>query len=134
MNSKSIKFTEVKDKRLLKATPMEREELIFVDNSYNVYYGGGVGESLQRNCRVRLRYLSGWFESFALQNIQAFFNNEVTNVNVCTKHKPNFILREFTLYMNKFEVVSLFRSSRKYLSNLFVFVHFIQTLFIEYFV
>ena len=113
---------------------MEREELIFVDNSYNVYYGGGVGESLQRNCRVRLRYLSGWFESFALQNIQAFFNNEVTNVNVCTKHKPSFILREFASYMNKFEVVSLFRSSRKYLSNLFVFVHFIQTLFIEYFV
>ena len=52
-----------------------------------------------------------WFESFALQNIQAFFNNEVTNVNVCTKHKPNFILREFTSFMNKFEVVSLFRSS-----------------------
>ena len=75
MNSKSIKFTEVKDKRLLKATPMEREKLIFVDNSYNVYYVGGVGESLQRNCRVHLRYLSGWFESFALQNIQAFFNN-----------------------------------------------------------
>ena len=38
--------------------------------------------------------LLGWFESFALQNLQAFFNNEVTNVNVCTKHKPNFILRE----------------------------------------
>ena len=69
----------------------------------------------------------GWFESFALQNIQAFFNNEVRNVNVCTKHKPNFILREF-------EVVSLFRSSGKYLSNLFVFVHFIHTLFIKYFV
>ena len=34
MNSKPIKFTEVKDKRLLKATPMERERLIFVDNSY----------------------------------------------------------------------------------------------------
>ena len=34
MNSKPIKFTEVKDKRLLKATPMEREKLIFVDNSY----------------------------------------------------------------------------------------------------
>ena len=115
MNSKSIKFTEVKDKRLLKATPMEREKLIFVDNSYNVYYVGGVGESLQRNCRVRLRYLSGWFESFALKNIQASFNNEVTNVNACTKHKPNFLLREFTSYMNKFEVVSLFRSSRKYI-------------------
>ena len=27
--------------------------------------------------------LLGWFESFALQNIQTFFNNEVTNVNVC---------------------------------------------------
>ena len=77
--------------------------------------------------------LLGWFESFALQNIQAF-NNEVTNVNVCTKHKPNFILREFISFMNKFEVVSLFRSSGKYLSNLFVFVHFIQTLFIKYFV
>ena len=46
MNSKPIKFTEVKDKRLLKATPMEREILIFVDNSYNVYVGG-VEESLQ---------------------------------------------------------------------------------------
>ena len=34
VNSKPIKFTEVKDKRLLKATPMEREKLIFVDNSY----------------------------------------------------------------------------------------------------
>ena len=40
MNSKPIKFTEVKDKRLLKATPMEREKLIFVDNSYV----GGVGD------------------------------------------------------------------------------------------
>ena len=69
-----------------------------------------------------------------LQNIQASFNNEVTNVNVCTKYKPNFILREFTSFMNKVEVLSLFRSSGKYLSNLFVFVHFIQTLFIKYFV
>ena len=43
MNSKPIKFTEVKDKRLLKATPMEREKLIFADNSYNVYVSG-VGE------------------------------------------------------------------------------------------
>ena len=56
MNSKPIKFTEVKDKKLFKATPMEREKLIFVDNSYNVYVGGvgHVGESLQRNCSVRL--------------------------------------------------------------------------------
>ena len=51
----------------------------------------------------------------ALQNLQAFSNNEVTNVNVCTKHEPNFILREFTSFMNEFEVVSLFRSSRNYL-------------------
>ena len=43
MNSKLIKFTEVKDKRLLKATPMKREKLIFVNNSYNVYVGS-VGE------------------------------------------------------------------------------------------
>ena len=46
MNSEPIKFTEVKDKRLLNAAPMEREKLIFVDNSYNVYVGG-VGESIQ---------------------------------------------------------------------------------------
>ena len=38
--------------------------------------------------------LLSWFESFAQQNLQAFFNNEVTNANICTKHKPNFILRE----------------------------------------
>ena len=54
MNSKPIKFTEVKDKRLLKAKAMERKKLMFADNSYNVYVGG-VGLSLQRNCRVRLR-------------------------------------------------------------------------------
>ena len=34
MNSKAIKFTKVKDKRLFKATPMEREKLTFVDNPY----------------------------------------------------------------------------------------------------
>ena len=112
---------------------MEREKLIFIDNSYNVYVGG-VGESLHRKLPCSSPTLLGWFESFALQNLQASFNNEVTNVNVCTKHKPNFILREFTSFMNKFEVVSLFRSSRKYLSNLSVFVHFIQTLFIKYFI
>ena len=36
VNSELIKFTEVKDKRLLKATPMERKKLIFADNSYNL--------------------------------------------------------------------------------------------------
>ena len=55
-------------------------------------------------------------------------------MNVCTNDKLNFMLGEFTSFMNKFEVVSLFRSSCKYLSNLFVFVHFIQTLLIKYFV
>ena len=36
MNSELIKFTEVKHKRLSKATPMERKELIFAENSYNL--------------------------------------------------------------------------------------------------
>ena len=49
MNSEPIKFTEVKDKRLLKATPMERKKLLFGDNSYNEYVAG-VGLSLQRDC------------------------------------------------------------------------------------
>ena len=40
MNSESIKFTEVQDKRLLKATAMERKKLMFGDNSYKVYVGG----------------------------------------------------------------------------------------------
>ena len=55
MNSEPIKSTEVKDKRLLKATPMERKKLLFGDNSYNEYVAG-VGLSLQRDCRVRVRY------------------------------------------------------------------------------
>ena len=38
-------------------------------------------------------------------NLQVFSNNKVTNVNVCTKNKPSFILRE--LYFI-FEVVSVF--------------------------
>ena len=53
MNSEPIKSTEVKDKRLLKATPMERKKLLFGDNSYNEYVAG-VGLSLQRDCRVRV--------------------------------------------------------------------------------
>ena len=39
MNSEPIKFAEVKDKRLLKATPMEREKLMFGDNSYTLFDG-----------------------------------------------------------------------------------------------
>ena len=94
MNSEPIKFTEVKDKRLLKATPMKRKKLMFAHNSYNVYVGGAAWTKLATKLPCSSPILLGWFESFALQNIQAFFNNEVTNVNVFTKHKPNFILRE----------------------------------------
>ena len=75
MSSEPIKFNEVMDKRLLKATPMEREKLIFVDNSYYVNVGG-VGESLQRNCRVRLRYY--WASLKALP---------------CRIYKPSSIMR-----------------------------------------
>ena len=67
---------------------------MFVDYSRNVY-DGGFGVSLQQNCRVRLPILLGWFESLAMQNIQAFFNDEISNVNDFTKYKPNFILGEF---------------------------------------
>ena len=61
---------------------------------------------------------------------------------ICSKHKFDFIVRiclYYTSFMNEFEVVSVFRSSRiiiqlMLLTNLFMFVHFIQTLFIKYFV
>ena len=36
--------------------------------------------------------LLGSFESFALQNIQASFNNVVTNINVCTKGRTIIFL------------------------------------------
>ena len=101
MNSKPIKFNEVKDKRLLKATPMEREKLIFVDNSYFYCICRWCWRKLTTKLPCSSPILLGWFESFALQNIQSFFNNEVTNVNVCTKHKLNFILREFTSFMTE---------------------------------
>ena len=67
MNSEQIKFTEVKNKRLLKATPMERKKLLFGDNSYNEYVAG-VGLSLQRDCRLPCScpILLGWFENFAM--------------------------------------------------------------------
>ena len=73
---------EVMDKRLLTATPKERKRLIFADNSYNVYVDRvGVGVSSHGNWRVRFRYLiCCWFESFALQNLQAFSKYKVTNV------------------------------------------------------
>ena len=50
----------MKDKRLFKATPMEREILIFVDNSNNVYEGrtgggggGGGGGGLWHDSRTK---------------------------------------------------------------------------------
>ena len=87
MNSELIKFTEVKDKRLLKATAMERKKLIFADNSHKLNLCAVVSP---------IFYWAG---------LEAFSNNKVTNVNVCTKNKPSFILRE--LYFI-FKVVSVF--------------------------
>ena len=110
MNSELIKFTEVKHKRLLKATTMEREKLIFAENSYNLFaVVVGAFKAYNKKLTTKLLcsspiFLLGWFGSFALQNLQAFSNNKVTNVNVCTKNKSNFILRE--LYFI-FEVVSV---------------------------
>ena len=37
MSSEPVKFTEVMDKRLLKATSKGRKRFILADNSYNVY-------------------------------------------------------------------------------------------------
>ena len=50
-SSEPIKFTEMKDQRLLKATTQERKRLILVDHSYNVYVGG-VGVSLYHETTV----------------------------------------------------------------------------------
>ena len=54
---------------------------------------GGVGLSLQRvACSHPI--LLCWFDILALQNLQAFSKHEVTNVNVCTKHKSFFVVHE----------------------------------------
>ena len=50
--------------------------------------GAGRERPWERGCDI-----TGWLESFALQNLQAFSKNEVTNVNLYTKHKSNFIVR-----------------------------------------
>ena len=78
------------DKILLTATPKGKERSIFADNSKHV---GGVGVSLQR-VACSLPILLCWFEIFALQNLQAFSKHEVANVNVRTKHKSYFVVRE----------------------------------------
>ena len=85
MCSETVKLTEVTDKRLLKATPKGRKILIFADNSNYVYVRG---VRLLRKLDETTVFVAlspmffGWFESFALQNLQAFSKYEVTNVNV----------------------------------------------------
>ena len=64
MNSEPIKFIEVKDKRLLKATPMEREKLMFGDNSCRLCW-----TKLATNLPCSSPILLGWFESLSLQNL-----------------------------------------------------------------
>ena len=73
------------DKRLLKATPKGRKILIFADNSSYVYVRG---VRLLRTLDETIVFVAwspmlfGWFESFALHNLQAFSKYEVTIVNV----------------------------------------------------
>ena len=85
MCSGLVKLTEVTDKRTLKATPKGRKILIFADNSDYAYVGG---VRLLRTLDETTVFVAsspmlfGWFESFALQNLQAFSKYEVTNVDV----------------------------------------------------
>ena len=80
--SEPVKLTEVTDKRLLKANCF----FLFVDNSNYVYVRGvRLLRTLGETSAVFVAsspMLFGWFESFALQNLQAFSKYEVTNVNV----------------------------------------------------
>ena len=84
MCSEPVKLTEVTDKRLLKATPKGRKILIFADNSDYAYVSAvSLLRTLDETVFVASSsMLYGWFESFALQNLQAFSKYEVTNVNV----------------------------------------------------
>ena len=77
MSSEPLKLTEVTDKRLLKATPKGRKILIFADY---VSLLRALDETTVFVASSPM--LFGWFESFALQNLQAFSKYEVTNVNV----------------------------------------------------
>ena len=77
MCSEPLKLTEVTDKRLLKATPKGRKILIFADY---VSLLRALDETTVFVASSPM--LFGWFESFALQNLQAFSKYEVTNVNV----------------------------------------------------
>ena len=77
MYSEPLKLTEVTDKRLLKATPKGRKILIFADY---VSLLRALDETTVFVASSPM--LFGRFESFALQNLQAFSKYEVTNVNV----------------------------------------------------
>ena len=90
------------DKRLLTdltATPKGKGRSIFADNSKHCknLYVAGVGVSLQR-VACSLPILLCWFEILALQNLQTFSKHEVTNVNVCTKHKSFLLCMRICLY------------------------------------
>ena len=88
MCSEPVKLTEVADKRLLKATPKGRKILIFADFADNSNYVYVRGVRLLRTLDETIVFVAwspmlfGWFESFALQNLQAFSKYEVTIVNV----------------------------------------------------
>ena len=83
--SEPVSLTEVTDKRLLKASPKGRKILLFADNSNFVYVRG---VRLLRTLDETTVFVAsspmllGWFESFALQKLQAFSKYEVTSVNV----------------------------------------------------
>ena len=85
MCSEPVKLTEVTDERMLKATPKGRKILIFTDNSDYAYVGG---VRLLRTLDETTVFVAsspmlfGWFESFGLNNLQAFSKYEVTNVDV----------------------------------------------------
>ena len=90
---KAAKNNERKSKKELGKT--SRKAAKNNDNSKHCknLYVGSVGVSLQR-VACSLPILLCWFEILALQNLQAFSKHEVTNVNVCTKHKSFFVVHE----------------------------------------
>ena len=77
MCSGPVKLTDVTYKRMLKASPKGRKILIFADNSDYAYVRGvRLLRTLdETNVFVASSpMLFGWFESFALQNLQASQN------------------------------------------------------------
>ena len=112
MSPEPAKFTEVMAKRLLKATPKGRKRLIVADNP-RIRCISRSKSITKLACSSPI--LLGWFESFALQNLQAFSKYEEKNVytihyTLYSKLKFNFIVR-ICLYsfMNEFKVLSVFR-------------------------